>query len=119
MRRINTNECDPDELLMVSHTEVAIEGCKPEEYKRDRDPVVIRVCNRGIGIVVRLPATLLKINSESVWRDLTENFISRKFSSDVNHDQREKLTVPIAAALTCPLSGSDAFLGADFVPLGR
>ena len=62
---------------------------------------------------------ILAINPESVWRDLTENFISRKFSSDVNHGQREKLTVPIAAALTCPLSGSDAFLGADFVPLGR
>jgi hypothetical protein len=34
-------------------------------------------------------------------------------------DQREKSIEPIAAAATLPFSGSAAFLGADFVDLGR
>ena len=33
MRRIHTNVRNADELLMVSHTEVPIEGSKPEQYK--------------------------------------------------------------------------------------
>ena len=119
MRRRNTNVRNPDELLTGTHSKVSVKGSKPEENKLDRDPIVVRVRDGLIGIVITLPPALLQIDSESVRRDLAENFICRKLACNEYHDQRLKSIEPRAAAATCPFSGSAAFLGADFVPLGR
>ena len=100
MRRRNTNVRNPDELLTGTHSQVSVKGSKPEQYKLDGNSVVVGIGDCLIWIVVTLPTPLLQIDSESMWRDLAENFIRRKFTCDENHDQRAKLIEPRAAAAT-------------------
>ena len=63
MRRRNPNVSNPNELLVGAHTQISVEGSKPEENKLDGNTVVVRICDRLIGIVITLPSTLLKIDA--------------------------------------------------------
>jgi hypothetical protein len=85
MVRRDTDICDAQELFLVSHPQVSKIRSKTDEYKLNRNTVVVSVDDSGIGIDVGFPTTSLKINPQSMRRDVTENFVLRKLASNEHH----------------------------------
>lgn len=86
MRRCDTNVTNTNKLFMRPHTEVTEIRREPKKDEFNRYTVVVGVRDGRIRVSIGFPTACLKIDSERVRRDLAENFISRKFASDKNHD---------------------------------
>ena len=121
MRRTDTDIRNPDKLLMRSHPEITEIWCETKKDEFNRYAVLVTVGDGSFRVSIGLPNATLKIDSKRVWREVTEDFICRKFASNKNHDsdQREKSIEPRAAVATLPFSGSAACLGAAFLERGR
>jgi len=88
MRRCDTNVTNTNKLLVRSHTEVTEIRGEPKKDELNGYPIVVRVGDGRVRISIGFPTTSLKVDAKRVRRDLTKNFISRKFTSDKNHDRR-------------------------------
>ena len=78
---------------MRSHTEVAKVRREPKKHERNRNPIAVAVDDRRFAISIGFPIAALKIDSEGVRRDLTENLISREFASDKHHGRKSEREV--------------------------
>lgn len=86
----HTDVRNTEKLLLVPHTEVAEVRCESNEDELNRNTVVVAIYDGVVGVNVRLPAASLKIDAQSVRRDVAEDFGFRKITSDKHGQQKSE-----------------------------
>ena len=77
-----TDVSDTQELFLVPHTKVTEVRSETDEDELDRNTIVVAIYDCVVGINVRFPTASLKVNTQSVRRNVAENFGFRKVASD-------------------------------------
>ena len=78
----HTDVRDTQELFLVTHPEVSKVRRESNEDELNGNTVVVAVYDCVVGINVGLPAASLKIDTQSVRRNVAEDFGFRKITSD-------------------------------------
>ena len=81
----DSNVRNSDELFVRAHSEVAEVRSESKEDELDGDTVVVCVNDGLVRVEIALPAALLKVNAELMWRTVAQNFTVRYLACD-EHD---------------------------------